>query len=126
MEKNITKADIVDIIAKSTGITRRDVKEVVEGTLTAIIDSIAKGHKVEIRGFGVFNSKKRKARLARNPKTGILVPLKERYVPVFKTSDGFTDKVNNARLSENQNVPTNISPVVDYTTTYDPNIQDNN
>ena len=113
MEKNITKADIVETIAKSTGITKVDTKAVFEGVLASVIDAIAKGHKVEIRGFGVFHSKKRKARLARNPKTGELVPLKERYVPLFKSSSEFTKKVNAERFPENvennsmNNIPEN-------------------
>ena len=102
MEKNITKADIVETISKSTGITKIDTKAILEGVLASIIDAIAKGHKVEIRGFGVFHSKKRKARLARNPKTGDLVPLKERFVPLFKSSGEFTKKVNSVRFGENQ------------------------
>jgi nucleoid DNA-binding protein len=69
-------------------------KAVVDGVIATIINSIAEGNKVELRGFGVFNSKKRKARQARNPKTGELVDLKERYVPLFKASSDFTQKVN--------------------------------
>jgi DNA-binding protein HU-beta len=100
MIKNITKADIVDTISKKTGITKLDTKEVLEGVLDTIINEIAKGNKIEIRGFGVFHSKRRKARLARNPKTGDLVPLKERFVPLFKSSVEFTRKVNVMRFSE--------------------------
>jgi DNA-binding protein HU-beta len=91
---NVTKAEIVDVIAKSTGISKVDTKAVVDGVIATIINSIAEGNKVELRGFGVFNSKKRKARQARNPKTGELVDLKERYVPLFKASSDFTQKVN--------------------------------
>ena len=94
MEKTITKADIVDTIAKSTGITKSDTKVVVEGVIAEIIDAVVKGHKVEIRGFGVFQSKKRKARTARNPKTGELITLNEKTIPLFKISDEFTKKLN--------------------------------
>ena len=102
MEKNITKADIVDTIAKATGITKLDTKAVLEGVLSSIIDAIANGNKVEIRGFGVFHSKKRKARLARNPKNGQLVQLNERYVPLFKSSSEFAKKINTILLPDNQ------------------------
>jgi nucleoid DNA-binding protein len=101
--KNITKADIVDSVSKSTGITKIDTKAVVEGALASIIEAITKGHKVEIRGFGVFSSKLRKPRIARNPKTGESVPLKERYVPLFKASGDFTQKVNESRSSDSKN-----------------------
>ncbi|MDR0927134.1 MAG: integration host factor subunit beta [Ignavibacteria bacterium] len=90
---NITKADIVDTISSSTGISKLDTKYVVDGVFTAIVNAIAEGNKVELRGFGVFNSKKRKARMARNPKTGAPVELKERFVPVFKSSSEFVHKV---------------------------------
>ena len=106
MEKNITKADIVDVIAKSTGITKVDTKAVVDGVFTTIIDAIAKGHKVELRGFGVFNSKKRKAKMARNPKTGELLPIPEKFAPLFKVSAEFAKKVNAARIPEYQNPTT--------------------
>ena len=102
MEKKITKADIVDIIAKNTGITKIDTKAVVEGTITAIIDAVVKGYKVEIRGFGVFNSKKKKAKLARNPRNGQPVQIDERIAPVFRISNEFTKKVN-ANTTENEN-----------------------
>jgi nucleoid DNA-binding protein len=100
MEKNITKADIVDSVAKATGITKVDTKAVMEGVLTSVIEAVSKGQKIEIRGFGVFHSKKRKARMARNPKNGELVSLSERYVPLFKASNDFTKKVNAVRFSE--------------------------
>ncbi|MCL2039167.1 MAG: integration host factor subunit beta [Bacteroidetes bacterium] len=108
MIKNITKADIVDIVAKATGITKIDTKAVVEGVLTSIVEAISKGHKIEIRGFGVFHSKKRKARLARNPKNGEIVSLNEKYIPLFKVSNDFTKKVNAVRLPE-QTVNTDVN-----------------
>ena len=104
---NITKADIVDSVSKATGITKLDTKAVVEGTLASIMDAIVKGHKVEIRGFGVFHSKVRKARTARNPKTGAAVSLQERCVPLFKPSGDFTKKVNDCRFSNKENTSSN-------------------
>ncbi len=102
MERNITKADMVDSIARATGITKVDTKAVLEGMITTIINAVSRGDKVEIRGFGIFNSKKRKARLARNPKNGKLISLNERYIPLFKPSNDFTKKVNAVRFP-NQN-----------------------
>ncbi len=90
----MTKANIVDEIAKSTGLTKIETKAVVDGVLAYIIDTIAAGERIELRGFGVFKHKARKPRMARNPKTGELVPLDKRYVPVFKPSPDFLKKVN--------------------------------
>ncbi len=90
----MTKADIVDEIAKSTGLTKIETKSVVDGVLASIMKAISEGKRIELRGFGVFKSKSRKPRMARNPKTGELVPLEKRYVPVFKPSPDFLTRVN--------------------------------
>lgn len=91
----MTKAEIVDEISKATGLTKIETKAVVDGVFASIIGAIASGKRIELRGFGVFKSKSRKPRMARNPKTGELVPLSKRYVPVFKPSPDFLTKVNN-------------------------------
>lgn len=98
---NMTKADIVDEIAKATGLTKIETKAVVDGVFSSIISSIADGKRIELRGFGVFKSKSRKPRMARNPKTGELVPLEKRFVPVFKPSPEFLNKVNDAMKLQN-------------------------
>lgn len=90
----MTKADIVDEIAKATGMTKLETKVVVDNVFSSIIAAISTGKRIELRGFGVFKHKTRKPRIARNPKSGELVPLKERYVPVFKPSPDFLEKVN--------------------------------
>lgn len=90
----MTKADIVDEIAKATGLTKIETKSVVDGVFGSIVKAISEGKRIELRGFGVFKSKSRKPRMARNPKTGDLVPLEKRFVPVFKPSPEFLNKVN--------------------------------
>ena len=96
MGKSITKADIVNEISAATGLTKIETKEVVDGVLQTIVEAVSNGERIELRGFGVFNNKSRKPRMARNPKTGDLVPLEQRFVPVFKPSPDFTQKVNNS------------------------------
>ncbi len=96
----MTKADIVDEIAKATGLTKIETKAVVDGVFSSIISAIAGGKRIELRGFGVFKHKSRKPRMARNPKSGELVPLEKRYVPVFKPSPEFLNKVNEAMKSQ--------------------------
>ena len=92
--KTITKAAIVEKIARETGLTKLETKKVVDCIIDTVIDTISDGNRIELRGFGVFKSKSRKPRMARNPKTGELVPLEQRFVPVFKPSPHFFKAVN--------------------------------
>jgi nucleoid DNA-binding protein len=78
------KRDIVLKISQDTQIKQVIVKEVVQRTFDAIFDSLKSGKKIELRNFGVFQVKKRKKRIGRNPKTGEVVPVPERHTVVFK------------------------------------------
>ncbi len=80
----MTKKEIVLKIAEETGLKQTDVKIVVQKTLDHIIESLSKGHTVELRNFGVFKIKSRRPRIGRNPKTGQTVPIPERKVVAFK------------------------------------------
>ncbi len=97
---NITKADIVERVAKNIGTSRTEAKAVVEEVLATVIDSLKDGNKIELRGFGVFNVKHRRARIARNPKTGEKIELLDRYVPAFKPSPDFSAKVTASLTSK--------------------------
>ena len=89
----MTKKDIVLRITDMTGIKQVDVKEVVQKTFDVIIDSLTKNEKVELRNFGVFKIKERKARYGRNPRTGESVPVPPRRVAVFKPGLEMKQKV---------------------------------
>jgi len=80
----MTKKDIVLKITDMTGIKQVDVKTIVQKTFDVIIDSLVRSEKVELRNFGVFKIKERKARFGRNPRTGESVPVPPRKVVVFK------------------------------------------
>ena len=80
----MTKKDIVLRITDLTGIKQVDVKKVVQKTFDVIVDSLVRSEKVELRHFGVFQIKERKARFGRNPRTGQSVPVPPRKVAVFK------------------------------------------
>jgi nucleoid DNA-binding protein len=80
----VTKKDIVLKISDETGIKQIDVKKVVQKTFDCIVDSLARGEKVELRNFGVLKVKERRARTGRNPRTGEVVPVPPRKVAVFK------------------------------------------
>jgi nucleoid DNA-binding protein len=85
----MTKADLVEKVAEKTGLTRTDVAVAVDGFLDTIKTAMEEGNNIEIRGFGTFKVKQRKARKARNPRTGEEVPVPDRRVPVFKPSNEF-------------------------------------
>ena len=82
----MTKADIVDIVAEATGLTKVETEAVIDGFLSTIKNSLREGERVEFRGFGSFSVKKRMPKKARNPGTGEIIYLPERYVPTFKAS----------------------------------------
>ncbi len=82
----MTKADLVDRVTAATGLTKRDVAVVVDRFIEAVGDVLADGKHIEIRGFGSFKVKARRARIARNPRTGATVQVPEKVVPYFKVS----------------------------------------
>src|SRR5690625_2388929 len=90
----MTKADIVDVIASSTGLTKVETEAVVNGFMETVIDAMKKGEHIELRGFGSFKVVKRAPRVARNPKTNEEITVPEKYVPVFKVSKDFKESVN--------------------------------
>jgi nucleoid DNA-binding protein len=82
----MTKADLVEQIAEQTGISRNQTAVIVDQLLDAMSRALSDGKHLEIRGFGTFKVRERRARRARNPRSGseVLVPAK--LVPVFKPS----------------------------------------
>ncbi|MEX1010589.1 MAG: HU family DNA-binding protein [Balneolaceae bacterium] len=90
----MTKADIVDIIASSTGLTKVDTEQVVNGFIETVIEAMKSGENIEIRGFGSYKVDKRASRRARNPRTNEEVIIPERYVPLFKPSRKFKTAVD--------------------------------
>jgi len=92
-ERLMTKKDIVLKITDATGIKQVDVKKIVQKTFDVIVDSLMQGDKVELRNFGVFKIKERRARFGRNPRTGQSVPVPPRKVVVFKSGLEMKQKV---------------------------------
>jgi nucleoid DNA-binding protein len=89
----MTKKDIVLLISEETGIKQVDVKRVVHRVFGVIQESLRRGKKIEIRNFGVFKVKKRKARIGRNPRTNEPVPVPERKQVVFKPGLEMKEKI---------------------------------
>jgi DNA-binding protein HU-beta len=91
----MTKADLVDRVAARTDLTKRDVALVVEELLESIKDALAQHKHIEIREFGTFKVKRRKASMKYNPRDRsqkVIVP--EKMVPVFKPSKFLKERVN--------------------------------
>lgn len=99
----MTKADIVDVIASSTGLTKVETEAVVNGFMETVIDAMERGKHIELRGFGTFKVVKRAQRVARNPKTNEEVIVPEQYVPVLKMSKDFKESVNDSMMEKEEN-----------------------
>ena len=84
---NITKQDLVQRAASQSCASQAKVRQVMEEFLLVVGEELQAGKSIEIRGFGTFHSRKRLPRPARNPRTGEVVPLGERIVPLFKFSN---------------------------------------
>ena len=97
---NTTKHDIIASVAKFTGLTQADTKIVVEELLQTIGKILEEGKCIEIRGFGTFYTKVRKPRPARNPKTGEVVPLLRRVVPLFKYSSELKKRISHSLIEK--------------------------
>ena len=94
----MTKSDIIKEVAEGTGLTKVEIEAVLEGLILSISDSLRRGERVDIRGFGSFIVKQRAARDARNPATWEIVKLGERFIPAFKVSKIFKEIVNKSLL----------------------------
>lgn len=73
---------------------QRDVEKIVNTIFEEIIETMAGGDRVELRGFGAFSVKKRDSRTGRNPRTGESVAVEEKHVPFFKTGKLLRDRLN--------------------------------
>ncbi len=89
----MTKKDIVKAISEQIGMTQLKTKEIVQKTFDAIIDTLVREERIELRNFGVFEVKKRAARKARNPRTGERVDVAEKFVVTFKPGKEMEERV---------------------------------
>jgi integration host factor subunit beta len=85
---------VTKIAAENPHLYQRDVENIVGAILDTITEALARGDRVELRGFGAFSVKKRDARNGRNPRTGEAVSVCEKYIPVFKTGKEMRKRLN--------------------------------
>ena len=91
----MTKADLIEDVARAIEMSRKDSETIVETIFESIVKSLRSGDKIEIRGFGSFRIRQRDARVGRNPKTGARVEVPAKKIPYFKPSKDLKDLVNN-------------------------------
>lgn len=101
----MTKRELVIEVAERLGYTQNEVAGVVEAALGAISDFLARGDRIEIRNFGVFEVKTRDARIGRNPRTGEEVPIEEKRVATFKAGKALKDCVEAVSSPESEDPP---------------------
>jgi integration host factor subunit beta len=93
-QPTLTKADLIEEVLRITELPRKESETVVETIFESIIQSLQKGDKIEIRGFGSFRTRQRRGRIGRNPKTGAKVDVPPKKIPFFKPSKELKDFVN--------------------------------
>ena len=89
----MTKADIVNEIAKSTGVEKRTVQEIVDAFMESVRGSLSENENVYLRGFGSFIIKKRATKVARNISKNTTITIPEHNIPAFKPAKSFVAKV---------------------------------
>ena len=89
------RSELIQKIAdENPHLYQRDVERIVNTIFEEITNAMARGDRVELRGFGAFSVKKRDARTGRNPRTGEAVEVEEKHVPFFKTGKLLRDRLN--------------------------------
>ena len=91
----MTKSELIQRIAElNPHLYHRDVERIVSTIFEEIANALARGDRVELRGFGAFSVKHRDARVGRNPRTGDAVEVEEKHIPFFKTGKLLRDRLN--------------------------------
>ena len=89
------KSELIQkIAAANQHLYHRDIEKIVNVLFDEIVDALARGDRVELRGFGAFTVKYRAPRTGRNPRTGASVKVDEKFVPFFKTGKELREKLN--------------------------------
>ena len=89
----MTKAEIINRIAKETGIDRTTVRVIVEAFINDLKDTMTQGENIYLRGFGTFKVKKKAKKIARNISKNTSIVIPEHYAPAFKPSKSFIKAV---------------------------------
>ena len=90
----MNKFDIIKELSKQKNLTEKDANTIVSAIIEEITQALKLGDRVELRGFGVFYTKKREQRQARNPKTGVKILARKKNIPHFKMSKKLYEFIN--------------------------------
>ncbi|AKD02479.1 HU family DNA-binding protein [Pontibacter korlensis] len=93
----MTKAEVISEIADKTGIDKADVQSTIEAFFKVVKDSMADGNNIYVRGFGSFVNKKRAKKVARNISKNTSIIIDEHFIPSFKPSKTFIQKIKNSK-----------------------------
>ncbi|QMU27030.1 HU family DNA-binding protein [Adhaeribacter radiodurans] len=93
----MTKAEVISEIAEKTGIEKTDVAATVEAFFKVVKDSMSNGNNIYVRGFGSFVNKKRAKKVARNISKNTAIIIDEHFIPSFKPSKTFIQKIKNSK-----------------------------
>lgn len=92
----MTKADVIAEIAEKTGIDKADVTTSIEAFFSVVKNSMSNGENIYVRGFGSFVNKKRARKIARNISKNTAIIIDEHYIPSFKPSKVFVEKIKSS------------------------------
>ena len=101
----MTKAELVEDVARAAELTKKDAERLVEIVFESIIETLNHGEKIELRGFGSFRVRERGARRGRNPKTGDPVDIPAKRVPYFKPGKELKELINEDEGGERASAP---------------------
>ncbi len=93
----MNKAELIDQIAKDSGITKTQANDALDAFTSGVVTTLKKGDTVTLVGFGTFSVSQRAARNGRNPQTGANIKIKAAKVPKFKAGKDFKDKIAGAK-----------------------------
>ena len=91
----MNKTELIDIVAKKSGMTKVETESLLTTTLEIIVETVAKGERVTLVGFGSFEARERKARYGRNPQSGEKLYIPSARIPTFSVGNFFKNKVSN-------------------------------
>ena len=89
----MNKTELIAEVANKAGLSRKDAEKALGAVVETITEAVVKGDKVQLVGFGSFETKKREARMGRNPKTKETIEIPATRVPVFKAGKALKDAV---------------------------------
>jgi integration host factor subunit beta len=90
----MTKADLVEEVANAVDVPKKNAEVIVKTVFKCVTQALHRGENIELRGFGSFRLRDRKARIGRNPKTGETVNVPAKKVPYFKAGKELKDLIN--------------------------------